>query len=527
MSMARTNKFCRWLLLLTVAIFGFAQADVFAQTKGKANKRTRDVSTFRKEYAERRQKYTDALLELARVCEKEKKLPEAAEEIRKLAEPVDTSELRLAPLPRQMQPALPPNLEPGERFWRSQLRGLTQDYAKELYALSRQALNSGHVSFAFDLVREILLHHSDHSTARKILGFVPSGDEWVSAFEADKLKKNQVWTDEFGWLPKAHVEKYERGDRYYNRRWIPAAKEATIRSNFEEAWEIRTEHYLVKTNHSLEKGVDLARKLEDFHGLFFQMMAGFFNSAADLQQLMAGNNARPQATVSKPNVVHFYRTRDEYIATLKKMTNQRVEITKGMYFPNNRIAFFFYDPDDDDTTLYHEATHQLLTGSRPMTGEIGVKSDFWIIEGIACYMESFQRDGDRFSVGDPGNQRLQAARSHFVRENYYVPLHEFTRMGMAPFQTVEEANLRKNYSQGAAVTHFFMHYDDGRYREALIEYLSQIYSPDKSVREHPDSLEVLTGVANEDLDQQYADYIRKLVPTTKQPAADVTDQTAP
>jgi hypothetical protein len=99
---------------------------------------------------------------------------------------------------------------------------------------------------------------------------------------------------------------------------------------------------------------------------------------------------------------------------------------------------------------------------------------------------------------------------------------------MAPFQTVEEANLRKNYSQGAAVTHFFMHYDEGRYREALIEYLSQIYSPDKSVREHPDSLEVLTGVADEDLDRQYADYIRKLVPPpTKGPASDAAEQAGP
>lgn len=526
--MAHKNHICRWLLPLIVAVLALSQAGAFAQNKGKGNKRTRDVSSFRKQYAERRQKFTDGLLELAHLCEEEKKLPDAAAEIRRLTEPVDTTELRLAPLPRQVQAPLNADLEPGERFWRTQLKLQTQDYARELYALSRQALGAGHVSFAFDLVREIVLHDSDHGTARKILGFVRNRDEWVSAFEDRKLKKNEVWTDEFGWLPKAQVERYERGERYYNKRWIPAAKEAAYRSNFEEAWEIRTEHYLVKTNHSLEKGVDLAKKLEDFHGLFFQMMAGFFNSAADVQQLIAGNNARPQAAMSKPNVVHFYRTRDEYISTLKKLTPQRVEITKGMYFPANRIAFFFYDPDDDGTTLYHEATHQLLTGSRPMTGEIGVKSDFWIIEGIACYMESFQRDGKRFSVGDPGNQRLQAARSHFVRENYYVPLHELTRMGMIPFQSVAEADLRKNYSQGAALTHFFMHYDDGRYREALTEYLSQIYSPDKSVREHPDSLEELTGVSDEDLDRQYADYIRQLVPLpTKAPATDDAVQTGP
>jgi hypothetical protein len=136
-------------------------------------------------------------------------------------------------------------------------------------------------------------------------------------------------------------------------------------------------------------------------------------------------------------------------------------------------------------------------------------------------MESFRREGDRFTVGDPSHQRLQAARLHFVEENYYVPLREFARMGMAAFQTAQE--IRKNYSQGAALTHFFMHYDDGRYREALIEHLSQIYSPTKAVRENPESLDDLTGVEDEELDRQYADYIRRLVPQVaaeqRQPAA--------
>jgi hypothetical protein len=340
------------------------------------------------------------------------------------------------------------------------------------------------------------------------------------------IKQKKVWTDEFGWLPKDHVERYADGKRYSNRRWVSAAQDAELHRDFDHGWEIRTEHYLVKTNHSLERGVDLAKKLEDFHGLFFQMMAGFFNSAAEVQQLFAGGGGRALAADSSRHVVNYYRTRDEYLAVLKPLTDQPIEITKGIYFPRSRIAYFFFDPEsENDSTVYHEATHQLLTGSRPKMGEIGIKRDFWIIEGIACYMESFHREGDRFSVGDPGHDRLQAARLHFVKENYYVPLRDFSRMGMYAFQHDKE--IRKNYSQGAALTHFFMHYDEGRYREALIEHLSQIYSPTKTVRENPDGLDELTGVEDEDLDSQYAEYIRRLVPQVadrRQPAAvDATD----
>ncbi|MBI3860785.1 MAG: hypothetical protein HY290_02695 [Planctomycetia bacterium] len=518
---------CCVLLILAVACCCPSRGS-FAQNRGRQNKRPRDVATFRKKYAELRDKYAASLIELARTCEDDKGLPEAAALIRALAEPIDTTELRLAPLPRHVVAPLPADVSADERFWRSQLKVRQQDHAKELYALSRQALFDDHVSFSLDLVREILLHDSDNVAARRILGFVRSGDEWVSAFEARMRKEKKVWTDNFAWLPEDQVERYQQGKRYTNRRWISAEKDADLHRDFANAWEIKTEHYRVRTNHSLEKGADLARKLEDFHELFFQMMGGFFNNSSEVQALFAGNAAKPGTRQPKQHVVHFYRTRDEYIATLKQLTKQPIEITKGIYFPDSGIAHFFFDPEsDDDSTLYHEATHQLLSGSRPMTGEIGMKSDFWIIEGIACYMESFKRDGERFTVGDPQHGRLQAARMHFLNEGYYVPLREFTRMGMVAFQSIKKPEIAMNYSQGAALAHFFMHYDDGRYREALIEHLSQMYSPNKATRENPDSLEDLTGVAAEELDRQYADYIRRLGPPTQRTRAPVGANAGP
>jgi hypothetical protein len=516
--MSRISYVARWCVLLLAGAVCCVPGNGFAQSRNRSGKRTRDVASFRKDYAELRSKFAASLNELARVCEQDKGLPEVASQIRELAEPVNSTELRLAPLPHQTAPPLKADLPAEERFWRSQLKTRQQEYAKDLYVLSRNALFAEHVSFALDLVREILLHDGDHINARKILGFVRSGDEWVSAFEFQMRKKKKVWTDHFGWLPEDQIGRYEQGKRPPGTRngrgkWVSAEEDAVNHRDFSNPWEIETEHYKVRTNHSLEKGAELARKLEDFHALFFQMMGGFFNNASEVQALFAGNNAKPGGKQSKPNVVHFYRTRDEYISTLKSLTRQPIEITKGIYFPDSRVAHFFFDPDsDDDSTLYHEATHQLLTGSRPMTGEIGMRSDFWIIEGIACYMESFRKEGERFTVGDPQHGRLQAARLHLVKEGYYVPLREFARMGMVAFQSIKQPEIAKNYSQTAALTHFFMHYEDGRYREALIEHLSQIYSPNKSVREHPDSLEELTGVSEEELDQQYADYIRRLSP---------------
>jgi hypothetical protein len=517
--MSRQSLF-RWILLALAVGLPAGEEGVAAQPRKKTNKPTRDVSVFRKQHLQRREKYAAALEALARDCEA-KELSDAAARIRRLAEPLDTSELRLTPLPRAIQPPPAADLPPEERQWQLQWQHLRTDYAKDIYGLSRRALNAEHVSYAYDLLREVAYNDPDNIKARGILGFVRNGDEWMSGFEKSMVKEKKVWHDRFGWIPREHVDRYERGERYYKDRWMSAEKESVLRQDFLHCWEIRTEHYRVKTNHSLERGVAIAKKLEDYHALFYQLMAGFFISPDQLRNLVDGSNARP-AAISKPSEIHYFRTRDEYLEVVRKETDQPVEITRGIYFPRKGIAYFFDDPNaNDDSTLYHEATHQLLSGSRPKTIEVGVKSNFWIIEGIACYMESFHRDGDRFSVGDPNHDRIRAARAHLVNESYYVPFSEFTRMGMFAFQNVKPPQIGKNYSQGAALTHFFMHYDDGRYREALIEHLSQIYSPTRLKREAPESLEELTGVDADEIDRQYAEYIRGLGPRASRESAEV------
>src|SRR5205085_7484466 len=138
------------------------------------------------------------------------------------------------------------------------------------------------------------------------------------------------------------------------------------------------------------------------------------------------------------------------------------------------IAHFFHDTeateDERLATMYHEATHQLFSEAYSGNYRVGEKSDFWAIEGIACYMESFQTNGETYSLGNPQYIRFQNAQSRLLIDGYYVPLQQLCQMGSVQFQS--DPNTKKNYSQGSGLAHFFMHYDDGTYREAFISYLS-------------------------------------------------------
>lgn len=471
--------------------------------------RGRDMQTvLRENHSKRFREFAIQAEKLAKICDENAQETGAATIRNRIIAPELLSH-NLRALPKEVIGEIPNDLPQEERFWRTQLRSLEKSYAQDLYVLSRRALNDGYPSYAYSLVREAATHDPDHPSARKILGFVRQGNEWVTQFAASQIKKGNVWHEEFGWLPKKDLERYARGERNYKNRWVSAEKERELRRDFAEAWVVNTDHYQIKTNVSLERGVELGRALEDFHEYFYETFAGFFNTREQMLKMFDGTGKAVRAD-PPPYLVHYYRTREEYIDRLKH-DFPNIEITNGIYMTTGRVAHFYDDPNNDnEATLFHEGTHQLFFESHRLNRPIGEKANFWIIEGIACYMESFQRKGGNFSLGDPNYIRFAGARVNLLQKDYYVPLREFSEMGMYQFQHVPQPELSKNYTQASGLARFFMEYDNGRYREALVKHLTQLYSADTRERDGAASLEKLTEVTFEDLDRQYADDARQI-----------------
>lgn len=464
-------------------------------------------------HRERYREFEKQIEKLAKEC-KDKGLDEESETILSRAFVPSSDDLRVTSLPDKAQSPIPAHTEGMERSWRQRLRTLESGYGNDLYLQSKRAVKVGCTSYAYDLIREAALHEPDHKQVRKILGFERIQEDWVTQTAADlMINRKLVWNKKFGWLPKEHIQKYLEGQRYLNGNWVGKEKEAEQRRDFNKAWEIRTDHYLVKTNVSLESGVELGRALEDFHRVFKETFAGFFNTPEQLKRLLE-NPTKPGRRDTGFYIVHYYRTREEYVDRLRKHFPS-IDQTNGVYLTTDKVAHFYHDPKQDrDGTLFHEATHQLFFESHRDDRKICENHHFWIIEGIACYMESFQRkksdpeieDPDIFSLGDPKYVRFVGARDNLINKKYYVPLREFSGFGMHEFQGAAE--LAKNYTQASGLARFFMHHEDGRYREALVTHLTQLYSSDPRVRENAQGLDELTGIDFEILDRQYAEDAR-------------------
>lgn len=443
-------------------------------------------------------KYAADLEALACWCEA-RGLSGEARQTRLALPPRDPYKLYLPILPDEVGPPCLPAGAPAEAVeWDARLWKLRRAQATALFELARRAVRAGQAALAFDLALAAVHANPDYEPVRRLLGYQSYEGRWQTAYAVRKLRAGGVWHERFGWLPKAHVARYEQGERHANGRWIGAADDGRLHADIRSGWDVETEHYTIRTNHSIEAGVALGEKLERLYRLWCRMFIRYFASEADVVALFEGRARSPRSNPPRFDVVYF-RDRDDYVRSLRAaMPN--IDISIGAYVERTRRAYFFAGEEGGDRTIYHEAVHQLFHQSRPVDPNVGRDANFWIIEGIAMYMESLREEDGYYVLGGLDDERMHAARYRLLNDRFYVPLAELSGYGIQRIQ--QHPRIATLYSQSAGLAHFLIHHDGGRYRDALVAYLALIYSG----RDDPGTLARLTHSSYPELDRQYREF---------------------
>jgi hypothetical protein len=432
-----------------------------------------------------------------------------------------------------------------EEKWRVQIWRVRSQSAMKMYQTARDAVRAGFPSLGFAMVGDAARMDPDHKGVRSVLGYELFQDpsrkddatyagEWASPFEATMRggAKPQIYDPRFGWIPASSLSRYEQGLRPWKSAWISVEKESELRRDFKNAWEVRSEHFLVKTNVSLEAGVKLGRNLETFYAWLLQNMPGVFDSPRALRERFDNASRRSSPREQKPMLVNYYATREEYQRQLRDKIPPNTE-TNGLYWdrPRQQAASYFFvqENGDDQSTLFHEATHQILDtltyGDRRKAAEekkrqlrqrsltewgLCENSNFWLVEGLACYFESFEIVDGEIRVGRPDFVRFDAARIRLLDGDkfFYVPLRQFFAFGKEEFQS--HSNAKQFYTQASGVVHFLMHYQDGIYRDDFVTLLQAVYRPNLNDVLTEPSFEQILGVSFEELDKQYRLHMQSL-----------------
>ena len=249
---------------------------------------------------------------------------------------------------------------------------------------------------------------------------------------------------------------------------------------------ILTDHFDI-SSFSTEEGTLVGQQLEHLLSAWELLFDQFLQEA----------NIEPAPHRHK---IILYRDKQEYTANLLRL-DPSIARSNGYYSPLGKTAYFF---SPETRVLFHEGTHQILE-ERFFGGHTpAFRNNFWLIEGIALFMQTLKIEEKCYKIGNILDDRLFAAREYQFRRNYHLPIRKLTAMSMAEIQT--SVNLQEVYSQSATLVHWLMFAEEGRYRKHLFELLRQTYHDSAK----PDTLSELIGLSYEELDKKYMEFLKTI-----------------
>jgi len=321
----------------------------------------------------------------------------------------------------------------------ARFRGLRGFYANKLFERAMAQVENNPTA-AYQTLHHVLRENPRHEKAAKILGYFLDRSGELTRTTAKATPRSLSYRHpDFGWAPG-------------------------------KSWRLSTSHFQITTSHSPEAAIALGRKLEDLYDVWQQLFFLHWSSGAKLQYSF--NESTPLKRPTRKHQVILFKDREEYIAQLSEHV-PGIEVSKGYYAPDRKESLFYFGDEQTETTWLHEATHQLFQESGVAVERVGEHDNFWLVEGVAMYMESLRRYESWATIGGVDAERLQYARFRALHDEFYMPLGELNAMGASDLQKHEE--IHRLYSQAAGIAHFLFD-GDATTRNQGVDYLRRIYA---------------------------------------------------
>lgn len=321
--------------------------------------------------------------------------------------------------------------------WARHFSAAREEFAEHLFRLAGRALEEEDEQAAYLLLWRVLREDPSHSEARRILGPLATAMR-----VRPQVRRATAAHPEFAWPAGS-----------YHR--------------------VETPHFKITGRGETSASVQLARQLEQFYALWSQVFYPLWAPPGQLAARFAGGSAAwPHRQALQ---VVWLADRDDYLTTLG-VAETNIGVSVGYYAPHLRKSFFYPDASLSKT-LQHELTHQLLAEATSIDARVdaGSQSGFWLIEGIALYMESLTAADSYWTLGGVESERLQTARYRAARDGYWPGWEEFTRAGMEDWK--QDPQIALLYTQAAGLTHLFMDHLDTQppARDVFLKSLVSVY----------------------------------------------------
>ncbi len=463
---------CIWLAALSVIVFtigGILSPVTFAQEESGGsdnNQNQANPPNWRQARIALEHQFGKELVKIADWCRKQG-LPQQVEQTYQLKIQRDPHRQYIF-LPTTEAMPTPPDGPKGQ--WLEKINHAKRDHANRILELARLAADAEAGATAYQLLHEVLYYDRDHQEVRDMLGHKSRDDRWVVT--SDKIRIRQSTGDQelFGWPAGSY-------------------------------WRVETPHFEIDSLASKERTLYLAEKLEDWYSVWRQVFFEYWSTPRVVARWISGKSkARPNVG-NRSFKIYFFPDKNSYLATLANRV-RGIAVSAGYYSSTEQASFFYDGGENEEATWRHELTHQLFREASRADATSLRNQYFWIDEGIACYFESMCQFNGYVTLGGFDTQRLQYSRLRVFLERYYVALKDLSAIGRDGFQ--QRADIKLLYSQVAGITNMLMNDRSGADEQAMVEFLRLVYKG----RLKPDSLPQIIGRSFEELDQQYAQFLK-------------------
>ncbi|MFH0888723.1 MAG: DUF1570 domain-containing protein [Planctomycetota bacterium] len=271
-------------------------------------------------------------------------------------------------------------------------------------------------------------------------------------------QKGEVKVDAFGWLMKTDAEKVKNGLIKANGKWLPKNEVEKLKAKWEDAWEFKSDHYLLKTNIPFNKAHKALEELETLYDAALNMFYGLDGFELPKNEFF--------------DIFYFENQEDFQVHTAQCDPNAKE--APGYYNRGDKAVhiwqFDVYRPKsaggvatNEHGTISHESIHQLLClGTGSDEGQFN-SSHYWASEAMSTYFETMKINNGTVSFGN------QTVKTLWLKKNLpdmKIGIKNLVNLGRADFNSSEVQN---KYSQTVGLALFLMQHE--KYKLRFLEYI--------------------------------------------------------
>lgn len=318
---------------------------------------------------------------------------------------------------------------------------------------------------------------------------------WVSREAQANLEKGLI-LNQGKWVPEEEFYK-AKGWVKYHGAWISPQRLKTIQarqtqvrervkfaSDWKNAWALKTEHFVIKSNVSPQLIEDLGKAMEQC----FAELTKVFSAKGNLKSIP----------------IDVFATQEQFI---------KVSGESGLPASSNTLGYFWWrgdetgircfytgTPEQTMSTLFHECSHLVL---HSVCGDGPVPT--WANEGLAVFFESAERDDKGMKLQTIPFNRLWHLKQ-MMKEGDLSLNHLCTVQGVDQYSV-------EYYPQGWSLIYYLLYAENGKHRTAFNGFF-QMLTKGKFDGDGVSMFKKGFGRAPDDFKPEWQKYFTALEPKT-------------